>query len=78
MTTNKICNHDVHLKLYWIFDHVNIKGIEMTDKMTEKAHNFVLSSFKRLHHEMTAQMNLIRVSSQKNWDKKWKEETKEV
>ena len=78
MTTNKIRNYDVHLKLYWIFDHTNIESNEMINKMTEKAHNFVLSSFERFHHEMTTRMNFIRVSSRKNWDKKWKERTKEV
>ena len=50
----------------------------MTDKMTEKIHSFALSSFERLHHEVTARMSLIRVSSRKIWDKRWKEKTKEV
>ena len=72
MTTNKIRNHDVHLKLYWIFDHANIEDNEMINKIIKKTHNFVLSSFKRLHHEMTMRMNLIRISSRKIWDKKRK------
>ena len=78
MTTNKIRNHDAHLKFHWIFDHADIKSNEMTDKMTEKAHNFALSSLERFHHEMTARMSLIRVSSRKIWDKRWKEKTKKV
>ena len=76
MTTNKIRNHNVHLKLHWIFDHADIKSNEMIDKMTEKTHNFTLSSPERLHHEVTTRVSFIRVSSQKIWDKRWKEETK--
>ena len=48
----------------------------MIDKMTKRAHNFILSSFERLHYEVTARMSFIRVSSRKIWDKKWKEKTK--
>ena len=75
---NKIRSHDVHLKFYWIFDHANIEDNEMINKMTKKAHNFVLSSFKRFHYKMTIRMNFIRVSSRKIWNKKWKEKTKDV
>ena len=78
MTTNKIRSYDVYLKFYWIFDHADIESNEMTDKMTERAHNFVLSSLERFHHEVTARMNLIRVLSRKIWNKRWKEETKKV
>ena len=70
MTTNKIRSHGAHLKFHWIFDHADIENNEMTDKMTKKIHSFVLSSFERFHHEVTARMSLIRVSSQKIWDKK--------
>ena len=78
MATDKIRNHDTHLKLHWIFGHAGIESNEITDKMTKKAHNFALSSFERFHHEMTARVSLIRVSSRKIWNKRWKEETKEV
>ena len=70
--TNKIHNHDTYLKFYWIFDHAGIENNKIIDKMTEKIHNFVLSSFERFHHKMTTQVNFIRVSSRKIWDKKWK------
>ena len=50
----------------------------MIDKMTEKAHSFVLSPLERLHHEVTTRMSLIRASSRKIWDKRWKKETKET
>ena len=76
--TNKIRSHDAHLKFHWIFDHANIESNEIINKMTEKAHNFALLSFERFHHEMTTQMNFIRASSRKIWDKRWKEEMKEV
>ena len=46
--------------------------------MTEKMHNFFLSSSKRLHHKMITRMNLIRDLSRKIWDRKWQERTKEV
>ena len=78
MTMNKIRSHDIHLKLHWIFGHANIEGNEMTDKMTEKAHNFALSPPERFHHEVTTRVSLIRVSSRKIWNKRWKEETKEA
>ena len=66
MTTNKIRDHDVHLKFHWIFDYAGIEGNEMIDKITERAHNFVLSSFERLHYKMTTRVSFIRVSSRKN------------
>ena len=78
MTTNKIRNHDVHLKFHWIFDHAGIEGNEMINKMTEKIHNFALSPLECLHHEVTTRVSFIRASSRKIWNKRWKEETKEV
>ena len=78
MTTNKIRSHDVYLKLHWIFDHASIKSNEMTNKMTEKIYNFTLSSLERFHYKMTARMSLIRASSRKIWNKRWKEEMKEI
>ena len=50
----------------------------MIDKMTERAYNFALSSFERFHHEMITRVNFICVSSQKIWNKRWKEKMKEV
>ena len=50
----------------------------MTDKMTEKTHSFVLFLSKRLRHEVTTRVNLIRVSSQKIWNKRWEKETKKI
>ena len=78
MTINKIRSHGAHLKFYWILGHADIESNEMIDKMTEKAHSFVLSSLERLHHEVTTRMSLIRASSRKIWNKRWKEETKET
>ena len=78
MTTNKIRNHNVHLKFHWILDHANIENNEIIDKMTEKAHSFTLPPFERFYHKVTAQISFIRVSSRRSWDKKWKEETKET
>ena len=46
--------------------------------MTEKAHNFILSSFERFYQKMTTRMNFIRVLLRKIWNKRWKEKTKEV
>ena len=78
MTTNKICNYDVHLKFYWIFNHANIENNEITDKVTKKAHNFVLFSLKRLCYEVTTRVNFIRVLSRRIWNKKWKKKMKKV
>ena len=50
----------------------------MIDKMTEKTHNFSLSSSKRLHYKMTARMNFIHDLSWKIWNKRWRKRTKEV
>ena len=44
----------------------------------KKTHSFFLSSSKRLHHEMTARVNLIRDLSRKIWNRKWQEKTKEI
>ena len=66
------------MKLHWILDHAGIESNEMTDKMTEKAHNFTLPPSERLYYEVTARVSLIRASLRKIWDKRWKEETKEV
>ena len=78
MMMNKIRNHDAHLKFHWIFDHAGIENNKMINKMTERTHNFVLSSFERLHHEITTRINFIRASSRKIWNKKWKKETKKT
>ena len=75
---NKIRNHDAYLKLYWIFNHADIEDNKMINKMIKKAHNFILLSFKRLHHKMTTRMNFIRALLRKIWNKKWKKETKKV
>ena len=76
--TNKIRNYDIYLKFHWIFDYASIEDNEIIDKIIKKAHNFVLSSFERLHHKMTTQMNFIRVLSRKIWNKRWKKKTKEA
>ena len=76
--TNKIRDHDVHLTLYWIFEHADIKDNEMINKIMKKTHSFFLSSSKRLHYKMTTRMSLIRDLSRKIWSKKWRERTKEV
>ena len=78
MIMNKIRNYGVHLKFYWIFDHTNIESNEMIDKIIKKAYDFVLFSSERLHHEITTQVNFIRISSRKIWNKKWKEKMKKV
>ena len=38
----------------------------MINKVTERAHNFVLLSFERFHYKMTTRMNFIRVLLRKN------------
>ena len=58
--TNKIRDRNVYLTLHWISEHTNIKSNEMIDKITEKIHNFSLSSSKRLYYEVTTRMSLIR------------------
>ena len=63
MITNKICNHDIHLKFHEIFNHASIESNEMIDKITEKTHDFALLSSKRLYHEITTRINFIRISS---------------
>ena len=50
----------------------------MIDKITEKTHNFSLSSSKRLHHEVTTQINFIRDLSRKIWGRKWREKMKRI
>ena len=75
---NKTRDHETHLTLHWIFEHANIENNEMIDKIIKKAHNFSLSSSKRLHHEVTTRMNFIRDLSWKIWDRRWRKETKEV
>ena len=75
---NKIRNHNAYLKFHWIFDHADIKSNEMINKMIKRTHNFALSSFERFHHEITTRVNLIRISSQKIWNKRWKKETKKA
>ena len=77
-TTNRIRNHDIHLKFHWIFDYADIENNEMINKTIEKVYNFTLFSFERFHHEVTTRVNFIRASSRKNWNKKWKEKTKKV
>ena len=53
MTTNKIRNHDVHLKFHSIFDYANIESNEMINKIIKKTYNFILLSFERFHYKMT-------------------------
>ena len=50
----------------------------MIDKVTEKAHDFALFLSEHLYHEITTRMNLIRATSRKIWNKRWKERTKRV
>ena len=49
----------------------------MIDKIVKKAYNFSLFSSKRTRHEVAAQINLMHVLSQKNWNKRWQRKTKD-
>ena len=78
MTTNKIRNYNIRLKFYWIFNYASIESNKMIDKMIKRTYNFILFSFKHLHHEIITRVSFIRVLSRKIWDKRWKEKIKET
>ena len=71
-------NYNVHLKLYWIFGHVDIKNNEMINKIIEKTHSFILFSLERFYHEVITRISFIRILSRKIWNKRWKEKIKEI
>ena len=78
MIINKICNHNVQLKFYQIFDYASIKDNEMINKIIKKIYNFALLLFERLHYKITTRINFIHVLSRKIWNKKCKKRIKEV
>ena len=65
---------ETRLKLHWVARHERVLENEMIDRVTNKAHEIILSSSKRQRCEIATRLALIREQTRQTWKEVWRDD----